>query len=72
MEWAPDGKGLQFSMIRNGAENIWELPLAGGEPRQITNFTADRIFDFVDGRWQDVADVAGDGNRDVILLSNFR
>ncbi len=60
-------------MVRNGAENIWELPLAGGQPRQITNFTADRIFDF---RW--MADgktllmSRGTVNRDVILLSNFR
>ena len=72
-DWAPDGKGLQFSLVRNGASNIWEQPLTGGPPKQITNFTSDFIFYFKwsrDGKTLLMS--RGTVNRDVILLSNFR
>ncbi len=73
LDWAPDGKGLQFSLVRNGASNIWEQPLTGGPPKQMTNFTSDLIFDF---RWsrdgKTLLTSRGTINRDVILLSNFR
>jgi serine/threonine protein kinase/Tol biopolymer transport system component len=29
-----------------GVENLWELPLAGGKPRQLTKFTTGRTFGF--------------------------
>ena len=46
LRWSPDGKGLQYLLTRNGATNVWEQPLAGGEPRQVTNFASGQIFDF--------------------------
>jgi Tol biopolymer transport system component len=73
LRWSPDGKGLQFLLRRNGATNIWEQPLAGGEPRQITNFTSGLIFSFSwsrDGRQLLLA--KGDLTSDVVLMSNFR
>ena len=73
MEWSPDGKGIDFARVSNGASNIWELPLAGGPPRQITNFSSDRIFDFQwarDGKTLLMS--RGKVERDVILISNFR
>jgi Tol biopolymer transport system component len=73
LEWAPDGKGMQFSLRQNGADNIWEIPIAGGAPKQITNFSSDLIFDFQwtrDGKTLLMS--RGTVNRDVILLSNFR
>jgi hypothetical protein len=30
----------------DGVSNIWEQPLAGGKPRQLTHFTSGQIFDF--------------------------
>jgi hypothetical protein len=33
-------------LMQNGASNIWELPLAGGGPKQLTRFTTGMIFDF--------------------------
>jgi eukaryotic-like serine/threonine-protein kinase len=73
LDWSPDGKGLQFAVIRNGAGNIWEQPLSGGPPKQVTNFTSDFIFSF---RWtrdgKTLLMSRGTVNRDVILLSNFR
>jgi len=46
LRWSPDGKGLQYLLTRKGATNLWEQRLAGGEPRQVTNFTSGQIFDF--------------------------
>jgi hypothetical protein len=44
--WSPDGKALQYLLTRNGATNIWEQSLAGGESKQLTKFTSGLIFDF--------------------------
>ena len=70
--WSPDQKGLQYSLTRKGAANIWEQPLAGGPPRQVTNFTSGRIFDYAwsrDGKQLFLA--KGDVTSDVVLISNF-
>ena len=29
-----------------GVENLWEQPIAGGKPRQLTKFTTGRVFNF--------------------------
>jgi Tol biopolymer transport system component/predicted Ser/Thr protein kinase len=73
LRWSPDGNGLQCVLTRNGAANIWEQPLAGGPPRQITNFTSGLIFDFSwsrDGKQLFLS--RGENTSDVILISNFR
>jgi Tol biopolymer transport system component len=71
--WSPDGKGLQYTLTRKGATNVWEQPLAGGEPHPVTDFTSGRIFAFSwsrDGKQLYVA--RGSETSDVVLLSNFR
>ena len=71
--WSPDGKGLQYLLTRKSATNVWEQPLAGGEPRQVTDFTSGRIFGFSWSRDGKVLLVAkGSDTRDVVLMSNFR
>jgi hypothetical protein len=73
LHWSPDGKGLQFLLTRSGATNVWEQPLAGGPPRQITSFSAGLIFDFSwsrDGKQLFLS--KGETASDVILISNFR
>ena len=73
MRWAPSGKALQYRLTRNGASNIWEQPLAGGEPYPITKFTSGLIFDFgwtAGGKQLLLA--KGNQTSDVILISNFR
>jgi hypothetical protein len=51
--WAPDGKGVAYIDPKNGT-NLWEQPLDGSAPRQLTRFGGDqRILDFAwspDGR----------------------
>jgi Tol biopolymer transport system component/predicted Ser/Thr protein kinase len=73
LAWAPSGKALQYLLTRNGATNLWEQPLPGGKPRQITNFSSGRIFDFAwarDGR--QFLLTKGNQTSDVILIRNFR
>jgi eukaryotic-like serine/threonine-protein kinase len=73
LRWAPDGKTVQYTLTRNGAGNVWEQPLTGGEPHLFTNFTSGLIFDFSwsrDGKQLLLA--KGDQTSDVVLISNFR
>ncbi|QYM79162.1 S9 family peptidase [Horticoccus luteus] len=34
--WSPDGRWIAFESNRDGARQIWILPVAGGEPRKLT------------------------------------
>jgi len=73
LRWSPDGKGLQSLVTRDGATNIWELPLTGGDPKQLTKFTSGLIVDF---NWfpddKRLLLARGELNSDVVLISNFR
>lgn len=72
-EWAPHGSGLDYISTQRGISNIWRLPLRGGRPRQITDFSSGQIFGFAwapDGKLLSVA--RGSSSSDVILISNFR
>ncbi len=70
VRWSPDSQSLQFIVKRGGVENIWQIPLNGDLQKQITNFTADRIFSY---DWSDdgkaVAVIRGGWTSDMILLS---
>jgi Tol biopolymer transport system component len=71
--WAPGGKAIDYVLTRNGVSNIWQQNLAGGAPKQITNFASGQIFDFGwsrDGR--QLAFTRGTESSDVVLISNFR
>jgi DNA-binding winged helix-turn-helix (wHTH) protein/Tol biopolymer transport system component len=71
--WSPQGKGLQYALTQNGTTNIWEQPLEGGDPKQVTKFTSGRIFDFnwtADGN--QLLLTRGEITSDVILLSNIQ
>jgi Tol biopolymer transport system component/DNA-binding winged helix-turn-helix (wHTH) protein len=71
--WAPAGQSLQYLWDTNGATNLWEQPVTGGPPHQLTKFTSGRIFDFnwtADGKQLLLA--RGEVTSDVVLLSNLR
>jgi eukaryotic-like serine/threonine-protein kinase len=73
LRWSPDGKAVQYMLTREGATNVWEQPLAGGQPRPVTHFTSGHIFDFSwsrDGRQLLLS--KGSRTSDVVLISNFR
>jgi DNA-binding winged helix-turn-helix (wHTH) protein/Tol biopolymer transport system component len=70
LRWSPDGRGLQYLLTKGVVTNIWEQPVTGGRPRQITNFTSAHIFDFnwtVDGKQLLLS--RGEVSHDVVLLS---
>ncbi|RMH79720.1 MAG: peptidase S41, partial [Calditrichaeota bacterium] len=54
--WSEDGEGLYFLSDRDGVENIWYMPLRGGDrkARQVTFFKEGRLLRPAisrDGRW---------------------
>ncbi|MGA9812676.1 MAG: protein kinase, partial [Terriglobales bacterium] len=72
LSWSPSGKALQYGLTRNGATNLWEQPVSGGPPRQITNFASDQIFGFAWSRDEkQLFLIRGNVTSDVILISNF-
>ena len=71
--WAPTGNGLDYFLTRGGVSNLWRQPLAGGPPRQITNFNSEQIFSFDWSRdGKQLALARGTTSQDVILISNFQ
>jgi eukaryotic-like serine/threonine-protein kinase len=73
LRWSPNGKGVQYLLTRSGATNVWEQPLAGGDPHPVTKFASGLIFSFAwsrDGKQLLLS--KGSDNSDVILISNFR
>ncbi|MGB9515190.1 MAG: hypothetical protein WBU20_26140 [Candidatus Acidiferrum sp.] len=73
ISWTRDSSGLIFLDSRDGVGNLWLQPLAGGKPRQLTNFSSDRIYSFdwsTDGKQLVVA--RGNSSSDIVQISNFR
>ena len=72
IRWSPDGRALSYVDTQNGLVNIWSQPLAGGEPKQLTDFGGDEIFAFGwsrDGKY--LACVRGTWKADLALITNF-
>ena len=46
VRWSGGGRALDFVDTRDGVSNIWRQPLAGGQPRPVTDFRSDQIFWF--------------------------
>ena len=73
VRWTADGRALTYIDTRNGVSNIWAQPLDGSPSKQLTDFKADRIFNFDwsrDGKWLAVA--RGRVSDDVVLISDLR
>jgi Tol biopolymer transport system component len=45
-QWSSDGRSIYFVRLRDGASNIWKLPIDGSEPTQITHLKSGRIYNF--------------------------
>jgi Tol biopolymer transport system component len=73
IRWAPDGQALDYHLFPAEASNIWRQALAGGPPKQITNFKSDRVFSFAWSRnGKQLVLARGATSSDVILISNFQ
>jgi serine/threonine protein kinase len=72
-QFTPDSKSFAYLLTHNRATNIWQQPLDGGAPRQLTQFSDDEIFAFAwspDGK--QLALSRGRRKSDVVMMSNFR
>ncbi|MGH9838337.1 MAG: protein kinase domain-containing protein [Blastocatellia bacterium] len=73
VRWMPDGRGISFAATQNGIWNLWNLPLDGEAPRQLTNFTSDQIFWFDWSRdGKQLALSRGTVTSDVVLITEFK
>ena len=73
IRWTPDGSAVSYMDHQRGTSNVWSQPLAGGPPRQVTHFAAEKVFFFdwsADGRR--LALSRGKRIEDVVLVSDFR
>jgi serine/threonine protein kinase/Tol biopolymer transport system component len=71
LHWAPDGHSISFIYTVNEVPNIWEQPVAGGPPRQVTHFKLDKVYSydwFHDGR---LILSRGQDITDALLIKNF-
>ena len=70
--FTPDGKAIAFLLTRNRATNIWEQPLAGGTPVQLTKFPSEQMFAFAwSANGKQLAFSRGQNKTDVVMMSNF-
>jgi Tol biopolymer transport system component len=73
VRWALDGLSLLYTNNEGSVGNVWSQPVAGGTPKQVTNFNSEVIGDF---------DLSRDGKRlvmsrgtikaDVVLIRDLR
>jgi eukaryotic-like serine/threonine-protein kinase len=69
IRFSPDGKAVIYATRENGVDNLWAQPVDGSKGHQITDFTAERIYDFhwsFDGK--QLALVRGHTDSDVVLM----
>ncbi|MEJ2008160.1 MAG: protein kinase, partial [Acidobacteriota bacterium] len=70
--WTLDSRAVAFIRTVKGVSNIWEQPLAGGPPKQVTHFTSGHIFNFAWSPKGDLALARGTVSSDVVLIRNFQ
>jgi DNA-binding winged helix-turn-helix (wHTH) protein/Tol biopolymer transport system component len=72
ISWSGDGKALQYLLTLNGATNVWQQPIAGGKPIQLTRYTSGKILRF---NWsldrKHMLFSRGDTTSDVVLLTDL-
>lgn len=73
LHWTPDSRALIYIVTRGGVSNLWQQPVEGGAPRQLTDFKSGNIFSFDYSRdSRQLALSRGTVNDDVVLIKNFR
>jgi Tol biopolymer transport system component len=73
VDWTPDGQSLTFYDGQKGTRSVWTQPLAGGPPKQLTDFGTGAIVSLAwspDGK--DLAVVQTTNRSDAMLISNVK
>ncbi|HYG08517.1 MAG TPA: hypothetical protein VD835_00955 [Pyrinomonadaceae bacterium] len=72
IRWTADGREIVYPRTINGVSNLWAQPVDGGQPRQMTYFTSDRIFWFDFSRdGKQLALSRGTLTGDIVLIRDF-
>ncbi len=72
-QWMPDGLSIAYVINKGDIGNIWTQPLGGGTPKQITNFTSEKIWSFDFSRdGKQIAIARGTSTSDVVLISGIK
>jgi DNA-binding winged helix-turn-helix (wHTH) protein/Tol biopolymer transport system component len=73
LHWSPNGRCLQYLLMVGEATNLWEQPLAGRRPKQLTKFTSGQSSTFMwSSDHQRLYFTRGDVTSDVVVLRNFQ
>jgi hypothetical protein len=67
-----EGKSLTYRDNKAGVDNVWTQPLERGPPKQLTNFTSEKIFSFAWSGDGQLAISRGVETGDVVLITDFR
>ena len=73
IHWTPDGQAVVFIKGEKGVFNLWQQPISGDAPQQLTNFQSGAIWNFAyshDGKRIFLS--RGTAFVDVVLIKNFR
>jgi Tol biopolymer transport system component len=69
VQWSGDNRSLYYVKTENNTSNIWEQPIDGGVPRQLTHFGENLIFAFsLSTNGKLLACIRGTEASDVVLL----
>jgi tricorn protease-like protein len=69
--WSSDGKAILYLDSKDGVTNVFSKSIDGGIAKQLTNFTADKIFNFDWSRdGKQMACARGVVTTDVILIKD--
>jgi eukaryotic-like serine/threonine-protein kinase len=72
-QWTPDGRALIYIVTQDEVSNLWQQPVEGGEPKQLTDFKTDLIFSFDYSRdGKQLVLSRGVYSRNVVLFSDSR
>ena len=72
LRWAADGRSLTYVDHRGGFDNLWGQAIAGGAPKQITDFKDSRIFSIDWSRDGRLLASRGVQTNDVVLISEAK
>lgn len=71
--WRSGSRAVIAKSDQGGVGNLWSLPIDGGNPKQLTNFTSNQISNFAISRdGKRLALSRGFSNLDVVLIKDFR
>lgn len=73
VQWAADGKSIFYTISRNNVTNIWNQPLDGGAPKQVTDFKDLLITGYAWSRdGKQIVCTRGTRLRDAILITDLK